>query len=112
MSHDDLTTYRDRFPILEQSTYLVSHSLGAMPSDVHGALEEYATTWQTRGIRAWAEGWWDLPARMGDGIALEPQKFPDTPNRPAFGSAVVAPGKPYRHAMIYRVRTMGSEVAE
>ncbi|UVO55739.1 aldose epimerase family protein [Sphingomonas sp. SUN039] len=41
--------------------------------------------------------------RMGDGIALEPQKFPDTPNQPAFGSARVDPGKPYRHAMIYRV---------
>lgn len=44
--------------------------------------------------------------RMGDGIALEPQKFPDTPNQPGFGSALVVPGKPYRHAMIYRVRTM------
>ena len=44
--------------------------------------------------------------RMGDGIALEPQKFPDTPNQPAFGSALVEPGKPYRHAMIYRVHTM------
>lgn len=41
--------------------------------------------------------------RMGDGIALEPQKFPDTPNQPAFGSARVDPGKPYRHRMIYRV---------
>ncbi|UIJ47185.1 galactose mutarotase [Sphingomonas cannabina] len=41
--------------------------------------------------------------RMGDGIALEPQVFPDTPNQPAFGSARVAPGKPYRHRMIYRV---------
>ncbi|MGK6319537.1 aldose epimerase family protein [Sphingomonas sp. DT-204] len=41
--------------------------------------------------------------RMGDGIALEPQLFPDTPNQPAFGSARVAPGKPYRHRMIYRV---------
>jgi aldose 1-epimerase len=41
--------------------------------------------------------------RMGDGIALEPQKFPDTPNQPAFGSARVDPGKPYRHHMIYRV---------
>jgi aldose 1-epimerase len=41
--------------------------------------------------------------RMGDGIALEPQKFPDTPNQPAFGSARVDPGKPYRHAMIYRL---------
>lgn len=41
--------------------------------------------------------------RMGDGFALEPQKFPDTPNRPAFGSARVEPGKPYHHGMIYRI---------
>lgn len=41
--------------------------------------------------------------RMGDGVALEPQKFPDTPNQPAFGSARVEPGTPYRHRMIYRV---------
>jgi aldose 1-epimerase len=40
---------------------------------------------------------------MGDGIALEPQKFPDTPNQPAFGSARVEPGKPYQHRMVYRV---------
>ena len=43
--------------------------------------------------------------RMGDGIALEPQKFPDTPNQPAFGSARVDPGKPYRSRMIFRVST-------
>ena len=41
--------------------------------------------------------------RMGDGIALEPQKFPDAPNQPSFLSARVDPGKPYRHVMIYRV---------
>lgn len=41
--------------------------------------------------------------RMGDGIALEPQKFPDTPNRPSFGSARVDPGETYRHIMIYRL---------
>ncbi len=44
--------------------------------------------------------------RMGDGIALEPQKFPDTPNQPDFGSARVEPGRAYRHQMIYRVYTM------
>lgn len=44
--------------------------------------------------------------RMGDGIALEPQLFPDSPNRPAFPSARVDPGTPYRHVMIYRVSTM------
>ncbi|WP_082738039.1 aldose epimerase family protein [Sphingomonas sp. CCH9-E2] len=43
--------------------------------------------------------------RMGDGIALEPQKFPDAPNKPAFASARVDPGKPYRHVMIYRLST-------
>ncbi len=41
--------------------------------------------------------------RMGDGIALEPQKFPDAPNKPNFISARVDPGKPYHHAMIYRL---------
>jgi aldose 1-epimerase len=41
--------------------------------------------------------------RMGDGIALEPQKFPDAPNKPGFASARVEPGKPYRHLMIYRL---------
>lgn len=41
--------------------------------------------------------------RMGDGIALEPQKFPNAPNQPSFVSARVDPGKPYRHTMIYRL---------
>ncbi|WP_442947092.1 aldose epimerase family protein [Novosphingobium sp.] len=41
--------------------------------------------------------------RMGDGIALEPQKFPDTPNQPAFGSARIDAQHPYSHTMIYRV---------
>jgi aldose 1-epimerase len=46
--------------------------------------------------------------RMGDGIALEPQVFPDTPNKPAFGSARVDPGKPYHHRMIYRLSVAGT----
>ncbi len=41
--------------------------------------------------------------RMGDGIALEPQKFPDSPNHDNFLSARVDPGKPYHHQMIYRL---------
>ncbi len=43
--------------------------------------------------------------RMGDGIALEPQKFPDAPNQPGFVSARVDPDKPYRHVMILRFST-------
>lgn len=41
--------------------------------------------------------------RMGDGVALEPEKFPDSPNRPAFVSPRLDPGKIYRHVMIYRL---------
>jgi aldose 1-epimerase len=40
--------------------------------------------------------------RMGDGIALEPQMFPDTPNRPAFGSLRLDPGQIYQHRMGFR----------
>ena len=40
--------------------------------------------------------------RQGDGIAMEPQLFPDTPNQPAFGSARLDPGKSYRSIIVYR----------
>ena len=41
--------------------------------------------------------------RMGDGVALEPQKFPNAPNEPRFASARVDPGTPYHHRMILRL---------
>jgi aldose 1-epimerase len=41
--------------------------------------------------------------RQGDGIALEPQIFPDTPNQPAFGSARLDPGQTYRNIIVYRL---------
>ncbi|MCM8730633.1 aldose epimerase family protein [Hephaestia sp. GCM10023244] len=43
--------------------------------------------------------------RQGDGIAMEPQKFPDSPNQPGFASARVDPGTPYHHRMIFRLST-------
>lgn len=35
------------------------------------------------------------------GIALETQKFPDSPNRPQFPSARLDPGQLYRHLVVY-----------
>jgi kynureninase len=64
----ELTSYRDRFPILEHTTYLINHSLGAMPAAAEERVAEYARTWRDRGIRAWAEGWWDMPLTVGDQI--------------------------------------------
>jgi kynureninase len=64
----ELLDYRSEFPILEHTTYLINHSLGAMPAKAEGRVAEYARTWSERGIRAWSEGWWDLPVTVGDQI--------------------------------------------
>ena len=66
---DPLLRYRDAFPILARSTYLVSNSLGAMPATVPGKLQEYADSWATWGVRAWAKGWWEMPLTVGDVVA-------------------------------------------
>jgi kynureninase len=63
---DDLLAYRDRFPILRDCTYLINHSLAAMPAAVEDRLLEYARMWRERGIRAWGEGWWEMPVTIGD----------------------------------------------
>jgi kynureninase len=63
-----LHEYRSEFPILSETTYLINHSLGAMPRSAADRLAEFARTWAERGIRAWAEGWWETPMRVGDQI--------------------------------------------
>ncbi|HZL27027.1 MAG TPA: aminotransferase class V-fold PLP-dependent enzyme [Acidobacteriaceae bacterium] len=66
---DPLLIWRDEFPILADTTYMISHSLGPMPRRAQAALAEFTTTWATRGIRAWEEGWWDMPITCGNLIA-------------------------------------------
>ncbi len=44
--------------------------------------------------------------RQSDAFVLEPQLFPDTPNHPNFGSAVLRPGARYRNVMVYRFSTV------
>ena len=56
----DISHWRSEFPIVETCTYLVSHSLGAMPRKAAEYLQEFADAWSTRGVRAWHEGWWDV----------------------------------------------------
>jgi kynureninase len=66
---DELLQWRSEFPILEKTVYLISHSLGAMPKATYDRLEEYADIWASRGVRAWAEGWWDMPVTVGNEVA-------------------------------------------
>jgi aldose 1-epimerase len=43
--------------------------------------------------------------RQGDALCLEPQIFPDTPNKPEFGSARLDPGQTYANRIVYRFST-------
>ncbi|WP_369197225.1 aldose epimerase family protein [Streptomyces djakartensis] len=42
------------------------------------------------------------PFAPGDGVALETQHFPDSPNRPEFPSTVLRPGEVFRSETVYR----------
>src|SRR5262245_49085514 len=66
---DPLLAYRDRFPILARTNYLISNSLGAVPAAARERLGEYYEAWATRGVRAWEDGWWTLAADLGDLVA-------------------------------------------
>jgi len=63
-----LLDYRVEFPILAHTTYLINHSLAAMPRQAEERLSEYARMWNERGIRAWGEGWWETPMTVGDQV--------------------------------------------
>jgi kynureninase len=65
---DELLKWRSEFPILDNTVYLISHSLGAMPRATYDRLHEYADLWATRGVRAWAEGWWNMPIAVGNEV--------------------------------------------
>ncbi|NNE44917.1 MAG: aminotransferase class V-fold PLP-dependent enzyme [Gemmatimonadetes bacterium] len=68
--NDPLLRLRAEFPSLEDGCHLISHSLGAMPRGARTGLEQYADEWSGRSVRAWEEGWWELPRTVGDELAL------------------------------------------
>jgi kynureninase len=60
--------HRETFPILENSTYLVSHSMGAAPAGARDALRAYWEEWAHEGPEAW-ERWLPRIGEIADGIA-------------------------------------------
>lgn len=66
---DPLLRWRAEFPILDTCTYLVSHSLGAMPRRARDELARFADAWDRRGVRAWHEGWWEIGVETGKLLA-------------------------------------------
>jgi kynureninase len=66
---ESLERWRDEFPILSRTVYMISNSLGAMPKRAARDLAGYAEAWSTRGVRAWEERWWEMPLEIGNKIA-------------------------------------------
>jgi kynureninase len=111
----ELTAYRDRFPILAETTYLINHSLGAMPVAAEQRLAEYARTWRTRGIRAWGEGWWTMPLDVGDQVGRIIGAAPATTvmhQNVTIAEAVVLsafrPADPRRNRIVYEAENFPS----
>jgi len=67
---DDLLQWRKEFPTLENTVYLLNHSLGAMPRGVYSCLKKYADVWSTQPAEAWEESWWNMNAVVG-GLAAD-----------------------------------------
>ncbi len=45
--------------------------------------------------------------RQGDGLALEPQHFPDSPNRPTFPGTELRPAEIYDHTIVFEMSVVG-----
>ena len=71
-------SWREQFPVLERTVYMISNSLGAMPRKTADDLAEYAEIWATRGVRAWEEHWWEMARETGNRVARIIKAPPDT----------------------------------
>ncbi|MDP9101156.1 MAG: aminotransferase class V-fold PLP-dependent enzyme [Actinomycetota bacterium] len=63
--HDDLLALRDDYPVLARTTYLASHTLGAMHRETPDRLAAYTRLWAERGVVAWDE-WMPEMTRVAD----------------------------------------------
>jgi kynureninase len=64
---DPLRAYPAQFAIDPEAIYLDGNSLGCLPWTTLERLNDVvALEWGARGVRAWDEGWLDLPLDVGD----------------------------------------------
>ncbi len=70
---DPLRAFRDRFVFADETAiYLDGNSLGRLPVETPKRLAELIEkSWGERLIRAWSEGWMELPLVIGDRIGTE-----------------------------------------
>jgi kynureninase len=70
MIESTLNRRREEFPTLASGIHLLSHSLGPVPRATRESMLAYYEAWEHHTSEdAWATSWWELSARVGDGIA-------------------------------------------
>jgi kynureninase len=66
---DPLRGFRDRFVMDDDAVYLDGNSLGCLPrATVSRMADVLGLEWGMRGVRAWVEGWLELPLSIGDAL--------------------------------------------
>ena len=107
VTDDALLVWRKHFPILSRTTYMISHSLGAMPDRTHDRMREYTDAWAERGIRAWEEGWWEMPMTVGNLIARAPGA-----HAASVGVHVLSKQRDLFHTLVGEVCDFGQHIVE
>jgi len=74
----DLAALRQEFPVLKNSVYLISNSLGAVPRSTLEKLQAFYDLWAEEGVSAWGKKWWGLSGQVADKIADFLNAAPDS----------------------------------
>ncbi|MZD05676.1 galactose-1-epimerase [Streptomyces sp. SID5785] len=87
--------------VLDKGVTAAAVEVAALHDPASGRTLSVATT--EPGVQLYTADHFDpeLPFAPGDGIALETQHFPDSPNRPEFPSTVLRPGETFRSRTVY-----------
>jgi aldose 1-epimerase len=89
--------------VLDKGVTGAAEQVAELYDPASGRVLTVATT--EPGLQLYTADHLDEPFAPGDGIALETQHFPDSPNRPGFPSTVLAPGAVFRSETVYGFAT-------
>ncbi|GAA2280544.1 galactose mutarotase [Streptomyces atrovirens] len=92
------TGYDDNF-VLDKGVTAAAEEVAELYDPASGRVLTVATT--EPGMQLYTADHIGEPFAPGDGIALETQHFPDSPNRPEFPSTVLKPGEVFRSETVY-----------
>ncbi|MEV5430926.1 aldose epimerase family protein [Streptomyces sp. NPDC052701] len=85
--------------VLDKGVTKAPEEVAELHDPVSGRVLTVATT--EPGLQVYTGDQLGEPFAPGDGIALETQHFPDSPNRPEFPSTVLRPGEVFRSQTVY-----------